>query len=106
MTKTLIFLLATTSLAFGDQVTMKNGDKLTGTIIKSDGKKLTMKTELAGEVTIDYTAITALTTSDAVQVGIKDGQVAVGPVSTSSDGIASNSSGGRRREVRASPAHA
>jgi len=96
MTKTLIFLLATTSLAFGDQVTMKNGDKLTGTIIKSDGKKLTMKTEFAGEVTIDYTSITALTTSDAVQVGIKDGQVAVGPVSTSSDGklqVATSSAG-------------
>ncbi len=34
-----------------DQVTLKNGDRLTGTIVKSNGKTLLIKTEFAGEVT-------------------------------------------------------
>jgi len=34
-----------------DQVTLKNGDRLTGTIVKSDGKTVLIKTEFAGEVT-------------------------------------------------------
>jgi hypothetical protein len=32
-----------------DQVTLKNGDRLTGTIVKSDAKTLLIKTEFAGE---------------------------------------------------------
>ena len=36
---------------FADQVSLKNGDRLTGTIVKSDAKTLVLKTEAAGEVT-------------------------------------------------------
>ena len=32
----------------GDQITLKNGDHLSGTISKADGKVLTMKSEFAG----------------------------------------------------------
>jgi len=32
-----------------DQVALKNGDHLTGTIVDSDGKTLTMKSAFAGE---------------------------------------------------------
>jgi hypothetical protein len=33
-----------------DQVTLKNGDRLTGMIVKSDAKTLLIKTEFAGGV--------------------------------------------------------
>ena len=36
-----------------EQVTLKNGDRLTGTILNVTDKKLTIKTEHAGTVTID-----------------------------------------------------
>jgi len=37
--------------ALADQVILKNGDKLTGTIAKSDGKTLVLKTDYAGDLT-------------------------------------------------------
>jgi hypothetical protein len=37
-------------------VTLKNGDRLTGTIVKSDTKTLLIKTELAGDVTVLWDA--------------------------------------------------
>ena len=39
-------------LALADQVVLKNGDRLTGAVVKSDGKELVIKTEFAGEVTV------------------------------------------------------
>ena len=50
-------VLALAFLSFGasalaDQVVLKNGDRLTGTIVKSDAKSLTLKSEFAGTVTI------------------------------------------------------
>jgi len=38
--------------AFADQVILKNGDRLSGTIVKSDDKNLVLKADYAGEVTI------------------------------------------------------
>jgi putative salt-induced outer membrane protein len=66
------------SVVFADQITLKNGDRLTGSILKNDGEKLTMKTELAGEVTVPWEAVTAIATSEAVHIELKDGQHVVG----------------------------
>jgi hypothetical protein len=40
-----------------DQVVLKNGDRLTGTIVKSDGKTLLIKTEFTGDITVQWPAI-------------------------------------------------
>ena len=37
---------------FADQITLKNGDRLTGTVVKSDGKELVLHTDAAGDVTL------------------------------------------------------
>jgi hypothetical protein len=68
--------------ALADQVTLKNGDRLTGTIEKSDGKQLVIKTEFAGEVTVQWTAIQDIKSDQQLHVGLKGGQTVVGPVST------------------------
>jgi putative salt-induced outer membrane protein YdiY len=68
-----------------DQVTLKNGDRLSGTILRNDGKNLTMKSEFAGEVTIPWEAVTAVTAPGPLHIGLKDGQTVVGAVSTASD---------------------
>ncbi len=39
------------------EVTLSNGDRITGKIVKSDGKTLTIKSDLSGDVTTDLTAI-------------------------------------------------
>jgi putative salt-induced outer membrane protein YdiY len=81
----LFFSLATALLA--DQVTMKNGDHLSGTIVKYDGKNLILKSEFAGQVTIPWDAVTAITSSEPLNVGLKDGQMLVGVVTTTDSKI-------------------
>ncbi|MDP9339158.1 MAG: DUF481 domain-containing protein [Acidobacteriota bacterium] len=68
--------------AFADQVTLKNGDRITGAILKSDTKALLIKTEAAGDVTIQWAAVEGITSSQPLHIGLKGGQVLVGPVKT------------------------
>ena len=68
--------------ALADQVVLKNGDRLTGTVVKSDGKKLVIKTEFAGEVSVQWEAIQELNSTAPLHVESKDGQSALGPVKT------------------------
>jgi putative salt-induced outer membrane protein YdiY len=80
-TRFLAFLLFATVL-LADQVTMKNGDRLSGSVVKYDGKNLIVKSEFAGEVTIPWDAVTSITSSDPLNVSLKDGQMVVGLVTT------------------------
>jgi putative salt-induced outer membrane protein YdiY len=68
--------------ARADQVTLKNGDRLTGTIVNSDGKTLLIKTELAGDVNVQWDAVTSIVSSQPLHLGLKDGQTVVGMVTT------------------------
>jgi len=77
----LSFLLLCSS-AFADQIVLKNGDRLTGTIEKSDDKSLVIKTEFAGEVTVDWSAIQDVKSEQPLHIALKDGKTVVGPVST------------------------
>ena len=70
------------SFLFADQVTLKNGDRLTGTVVKSDGKTLFLHTDAAGDVTIKFDAIQELKTDQELHVSLKGGKTAVGPVTT------------------------
>lgn len=68
---------------FADQITLKNGDRLTGIIEKSDEKTLVIKTESAGEVTVLWSAIETIKSDQQLHVGLVGGQMVVGLVSTS-----------------------
>jgi putative salt-induced outer membrane protein YdiY len=70
-----------TPLVRADQITLKNGDRLTGAIVKNDGKVLTMKSELAGVVTVPWEAVAGITAPGPLYVGLKDSQTVVGSVS-------------------------
>lgn len=70
------------SEALADQVTLKNGDRLTGAIMKYDGENLILKSEFAGEVKIQWQAIERITSDRPVYVISKDGRVLVGTVTT------------------------
>lgn len=76
------FFGISTSL-FADQVTLKNGDRLTGTVVKSDGKTLIIHTDAAGDIELKLDTIQEIKTDAALHVGLKDGKTAVGPVTTS-----------------------
>jgi putative salt-induced outer membrane protein YdiY len=72
------------ALVRADQLTLKNGDRLTGTIVKTDdgAKTLAIKTELAGDVTVQWDAVTAIVSSQPLHLTLSDGRVIAGMVST------------------------
>jgi putative salt-induced outer membrane protein YdiY len=76
-----VFILC--GFLFADQVVLKNGDRLTGTVVKSDGKTLVLHTEFAGDVTIQFAAITEITTEKELHISTSEKKTVVGPVTTS-----------------------
>ena len=88
----LLFLFAIPALA--DQVVLKNGDKLTGSIAKSDGRTLVLKTDYAGDLTIKFDAIQSLNSTGDLNI-TAGGKTAVGPVTTSGgDVVVASKTGG------------
>ena len=81
----ILLLLAIPAVA--DQVGLKNGDRLTGSITKSDGKTLVLKTDYAGDVTVKFDAIQTLTSTGDLHVMMGGGKTAVGPVTTTGDNV-------------------
>jgi len=78
----LIAFLGFASASFADQITLKNGDRFSGTIVKSDGKTLVLHTEFAGDITVQFAAITQITTEKELHVTTSDKKTVVGPVTT------------------------
>jgi putative salt-induced outer membrane protein YdiY len=83
-----LFLLVLSSLVHADQVVLSNGDRLTGTITKSDGKTVIIKTEFAGDVTIQWPAVREINSTQPLHVDTKSGKAVVGPVSTADGNLA------------------
>jgi putative salt-induced outer membrane protein YdiY len=77
-----VFLCVCAASALADQVTLKNGDRLTGTIVKSDAKALLLKTDFAGDVTLQWDAVTSIVSSQTLHLALQDGQTIVGTVTT------------------------
>jgi putative salt-induced outer membrane protein YdiY len=74
-----------TSSSFADQITLKNGDRITGKIVKGDGKSIVLHTDAAGDVTIQLSSVQDIKTDQDLHIGLKNGKTVVGPV-TSTDG--------------------
>jgi len=81
----LCLLLPGASL-FADQIVLKNGDKLSGTITKSDDKTLLIKTDFAGDVTVQWPAIQEVTSTQPLHVAVQGRKTLAGPVTTAADG--------------------
>lgn len=78
----LVLLCVLASVAKADQVTLKNGDRVSGTIVKSDGKTLVLKTEAAGELTIKWDLVSGIVSSQPLSLQLKDGKIFSGDVTT------------------------
>ena len=64
--------------AHADTVLMKNGDRLTGSIDHSDGKQLTLKTDYAGEINLQMSAVKQIVSESPVVVTTKDKKTVTG----------------------------
>jgi putative salt-induced outer membrane protein YdiY len=67
-------LLTGSMFLFADQVTLKNGDTITGEIIKKDGDKLTMKSAFLGEVSMPWAAVAGVKSDNPLFVALPDGR--------------------------------
>lgn len=83
-------------VVYGDQVTLKNGDTVTGTIVKKDGDKLTVKSEFLGEVTMPWAAVTAVKSDNPLYVVLPNGNQLNGKVTTAGNNIAVQATAGER----------
>jgi putative salt-induced outer membrane protein len=82
MRRIVITCILLTQALLADQITLKNGDRLSGSILKYDGKNLILKSDLAGEVTIPWDNVTVVNSTQPLNVTLKDGQRIVGTVTT------------------------
>lgn len=81
-----LFCVLCASVALADQVTLKNGDRLTGTIVSADTKTLQLKTDFGGDINIDWKTVAGIESSQDLTLTTKDGKKSTGKVSMSSDG--------------------
>ncbi|NWG14557.1 MAG: DUF481 domain-containing protein [Acidobacteria bacterium] len=72
---TLILLLSGALPLFADQVTLKNGDRVTGKIIKKDGATLVFKSDVFGNVSIPWDQVTQVTSDESLFVLLPQGSV-------------------------------
>jgi putative salt-induced outer membrane protein YdiY len=66
-----------------DQIVMKNGDRVTGTVVKKDGKNLTVKADQLGDVTLAWDQVASIKTDKPVNVVLADGRKAKATIATS-----------------------
>lgn len=77
-----VFLIMVCTHLKADQITLRNGDRVSGEIVTSDRNTLTMKTEFLGEVAIQWDAVGEITSEQELFVMDINGQVLVGRIST------------------------
>ena len=68
-----IGMLLSAHVAIADDLTLNNGDKLTGKVVTMVGGKLTFKSALAGTVSVDVKDVKSLTTDEAQTLYLNDG---------------------------------
>ncbi len=79
----LLMLPLLAGLARADQVTLKNGDRVTGKVVKKDGASLTFKSDVFGAVTIPWDQVTDLSSEEQLFVVLPDGNSVQGKLATS-----------------------
>jgi putative salt-induced outer membrane protein YdiY len=66
-----VILLA--QLSYGDEVYFKNGDRLTGKILRLTDGKLVIKSDVAGEVPVELSNIKTFSSEETIIINLKDG---------------------------------
>ena len=74
------------SAARADELLMKNGDRLQGTVVSMSLGKLVFKTSYAGEITIKWDQVAKLTTEKPLEAYLRNEQTLIGKVVAQEDG--------------------
>jgi hypothetical protein len=76
----LIAFSVSASLASADQITAKNGDRITGSIVSKDEKTLTVKTDVFGLITIPWDQVQTVSADQPVNVVLSSGETLRGTI--------------------------
>jgi small nuclear ribonucleoprotein (snRNP)-like protein len=68
---------------WADQVLLKNGDRITGSVVKKDGKDLTIKTDQFGAIVVAWDQVESITAEKPLTIVLKDGRTYQGTLTTS-----------------------
>lgn len=79
-------ILLLSGAAHADELIMKNGDRLQGTVVLMEFGKMEFKTSYAGTITIKWEEIASLTTEEAFDAYLRDDKELVGRVTTNEEG--------------------
>lgn len=71
----LLFVFGWSVTGWADVVVFKNGDQLTGKLVKLEEGKLTFEADVLGNVTLDITRIRNFTTDESVALHFADGTI-------------------------------
>jgi hypothetical protein len=72
--------------SFADRVVLHNGDTLTGTVVKLQAGKLTLKTDYAGSVEIQAAKVKSIVTDQPVEVHTTSGEILKGTLKVAESG--------------------
>jgi hypothetical protein len=78
----LVALFLVSLPAFADQITMKDGDRISGDIVKKDGDTLTVKSKNFGTVTLKWADIATVKTDEPINVALPGGKTVKAPIET------------------------
>ena len=96
-----VSLVCSGMAAQAEQVSLKNGDHLSGSIVSMDGKKLVIKTTYAGEVSIDWAEVSQFSSDkDSLVVTKADKQLVSGTVTSEGTDILVTTAQGVQRVPR------
>ncbi len=74
-------------MARADQLLLKNGDRVSGAIVKMDGKSLTVKTDALGTVTVAWDQVTAIQSDGPLHVVLPGGETVRATLATSEEAL-------------------
>ena len=81
------FLILFIPTAFADQITMKDGDRITGAIVKKDGDSVTIKSKNFGTVTLKWSDVATVKSDQPLNVTLAGGKTVKATIETQGDRI-------------------
>ncbi|MCS7023423.1 MAG: DUF481 domain-containing protein [Bryobacteraceae bacterium] len=92
-------LIACLPPARADVITMKNGDRISGSLVKKEGATLIFDSKLFGQLKVPWAEVASLETSEAVHVATPDGKAQKAKLTTRGDQVELSVVGGDIRTM-------
>jgi len=89
-----VLIIATPAIASADTVVLQNGDRVTGDFVSGDGKTMAIKSPYAGQITLKWTDVKEITTTEPIFVTAMNKKVVSGPITKTNDALVIQTSTG------------